>query len=64
MSFSFDEPHRYRPKNILHWKGIQESILDICTTVPIYFVIGDRIVAMEATDHSTVSTSLGKIVHG
>jgi uncharacterized protein (DUF362 family) len=35
------------PKNILHWKGIQESILDICATVPIHFVIADAIVAME-----------------
>lgn len=35
------------PKNILHWKGIQESILDLCATVPIRFVIADGIVAME-----------------
>jgi uncharacterized protein (DUF362 family) len=35
------------PKNILHWKGIQESILDICATVPVLFVIADAIVAME-----------------
>ena len=35
------------PKNILHWKGIQQSILDICATVPIHFVIADAIVAME-----------------
>lgn len=35
------------PKNILHWKGIPESILDICATVPIHFVIADAIVAME-----------------
>jgi len=35
------------PKNILHWKGIQESILDLCATVPIHFVIADGIVAME-----------------
>ena len=35
------------PKNLLHWKGIQESILDICATVPIHFVIADAIVAME-----------------
>ena len=35
------------PKNILHWKGIQESILDICATVPVPFVIADAIVAME-----------------
>lgn len=35
------------PKNILHWKGIQESILDVCATVPIHFVIADGIMAME-----------------
>ena len=35
------------PKNILHWKGIQESILDLCATVPIDFVIADGIMAME-----------------
>ena len=35
------------PKNILHWSGIQESILDVCATVPIDFVIADGIVAME-----------------
>ena len=35
------------PKNLLHWHGIHESILDICATVPIDFVIADGIVAME-----------------
>jgi uncharacterized protein (DUF362 family) len=35
------------PKNILHWKGIDRSILDVCATVPIHFVIADAIVAME-----------------
>ena len=35
------------PKNILHWRGIQESVLDICATVPAHFVIADAIVAME-----------------
>jgi len=35
------------PKNILHWKGIQESILDLCATAPIHFVIADGVVAME-----------------
>ena len=35
------------PKNILHWRGIQQSIVDICATVPIHFVIADAIVAME-----------------
>jgi len=35
------------PKNILHWRGIQQSIVDICATVPIHFVIADAVVAME-----------------
>jgi len=35
------------PKNILHWAGIHESILDICATVRPQFVIADGIVAME-----------------
>lgn len=35
------------PKNLLHWHGIHESILDICATVPIDFVIADGVVAME-----------------
>jgi len=35
------------PKNILHWHGIQESILDLCATVPIHFVIADAIMCME-----------------
>ena len=33
------------PKNVLHWKGIHRSILDICATVPVHFVIADGIVA-------------------
>jgi len=35
------------PTNILHWSGVQQSILDICATVPFHFVIADAIVAME-----------------
>jgi len=35
------------PKNLLHWRGIQQSIVDICATVPVHFVIADGIVAME-----------------
>ena len=35
------------PKNILHCKGIQESILDVCATIPVHFVIADGIMAME-----------------
>jgi uncharacterized protein (DUF362 family) len=51
------------PKNVLHWKGIQESILDICATVPIHFVIADGIVAMEGNGPLNGSSrSLGKIV--
>ena len=26
------------PKNILHWKGIQESILDLCATIPVHLL--------------------------
>src|SRR5438093_2890188 len=35
------------PKNVLHWAGIHESILDICATVRPNFVIADGIIAME-----------------
>src|SRR5439155_6791537 len=35
------------PKNVLHWAGIHESILDICATVRPHFVIGDGIVGMK-----------------
>jgi uncharacterized protein (DUF362 family) len=51
------------PKNILHWKGIQESILDLCATVPIHFVIADGIVAMEGNGPlNGTSRPLRKIV--
>jgi uncharacterized protein (DUF362 family) len=35
------------PKNVLHWAGIPESILDVCSTVRPGFVIADGIEAME-----------------
>src|SRR6266850_1450153 len=35
------------PKNVLHWAGIHESILDICATIRPHFVIADAIVGME-----------------
>jgi uncharacterized protein (DUF362 family) len=35
------------PKNVLHWAGIHESILDICATVRPHFVIADGIVGMQ-----------------
>ena len=51
------------PKNILHWKGIHRSILDICATAPIHFVIADGVIAMEGNGplHGT-HRHLGKIV--
>lgn len=51
------------PKNILHWKGIQESILDLCATVPVRFVIADGIVAMEGNGPlNGTPRPLGKVV--
>jgi uncharacterized protein (DUF362 family) len=51
------------PKNVLHWKGIHRSILDICTTVPIHFVIADGVIAMEGNGPLHGShRHLGKIV--
>ena len=35
------------PKNVLHWAGIHESVLDICATLRPHFVIADGIVGME-----------------
>jgi uncharacterized protein (DUF362 family) len=35
------------PKNLLHWRGIDESVVDINSTVYPHFVIADGIVAME-----------------
>src|SRR6266700_6112487 len=51
------------PKNLLHWHGIHESILDICATVPIHFVIADGITAMEGNGPlQWTPRVLGKIV--
>ena len=51
------------PKNVLHWKGIDRSILDINSTLPAHFVIADGIVAMEGNGplHGT-ARDLGRIV--
>ena len=35
------------PKNILHWQGIDNSIVELAVSVPIHFVIADGIEAME-----------------
>ena len=51
------------PKNLLHWHGIHECILDICATVPIHFVIADGITAMEGNGPlQGTARELGKIV--
>jgi len=51
------------PKNILHWNGIQQSILDVCATVPINFVIADAIMAMEGNGPlNGTPRPLGRIV--
>lgn len=51
------------PKNVLHWKGIDRSILDICATVPIHFVIADGIVAMEGNGPlNGTPRALGQII--
>lgn len=51
------------PKNLLHWHGINESILDICATVPIDFVIADGVIAMEGNGPlQGTARALGKVV--
>lgn len=35
------------PKNVLHWQGINNSIVELTASVPIHFVIADGIEAME-----------------
>ena len=51
------------PKNLLHWHGIDESILDICATVPSHFVIADGIIAMEGNGPlQGTPRDLGKVV--
>ena len=51
------------PKNILHWKGIPESILDVCATLPVNFVIADGIMAMEGNGPlNGTARPLGKVV--
>lgn len=51
------------PKNILHWEGIDPSIIEIAAAVPIHYVIADAIVAMEGNGplHGTPK-SVGRIV--
>jgi uncharacterized protein (DUF362 family) len=51
------------PKNVLHWAGIHESVLDICATVRPDFVIADGIVAMKGDGPlNGVDVKLNRIV--
>ena len=51
------------PKNVLHWKGIDRSILDINSTIPAHFVIADGIVGMEGNGPlQGTARDLGRIV--
>ena len=51
------------PKNVLHWKGIDRSILDINAAVPTHFVIADGIVGMEGNGPlNGTARNLGRIV--
>jgi uncharacterized protein (DUF362 family) len=51
------------PKNVLHWQGIDRSILDINAAIPIDFVIADGIACMEGNGplHGP-ARDLGRIV--
>jgi uncharacterized protein (DUF362 family) len=35
------------PKNVLHWQGIDNSIIELASTIPIHYVIADGIAAMK-----------------
>lgn len=35
------------PKNVLHWQGIDNSIVELAAAIPIHYVIADGVVAME-----------------
>jgi len=35
------------PKNVLHWEGIDNSIVELAAVVPIHYVVSDGIEAME-----------------
>ena len=51
------------PKNVLHWRGIDRSILDINSTMPAHFVIADGIVTMEGNGPlQGTARDLGRIV--
>jgi uncharacterized protein (DUF362 family) len=51
------------PKNVLHWKGIDRSILDINEALPVHFVVADGIIGMEGNGplHGS-ARHLGRIV--
>jgi len=35
------------PKNVLHWEGIENSIVELAAAIPIHYVIADGVIAME-----------------
>jgi uncharacterized protein (DUF362 family) len=51
------------PKNILHWQGIDRSIVEIAAAIPIHYVVADGIVAMKGNGplHGD-STPLGRLI--
>lgn len=53
------------PKNVLHWSGLQEAILDIAATVRPDYAIVDGITAMEGTGLiEGVAKNAGLLVFG
>jgi uncharacterized protein (DUF362 family) len=51
------------PKNLLHWHGIQQSIVDLVATVPVHFVVADAILCMEGNGPLTgTSRRLDRVV--
>ena len=52
------------PKNLLHWNGIDQSIIDTDAAVPAHFVIADGIIGMEGNGPPLQGSprNLGRIV--
>ena len=52
-----------RPKNILHWKGVRQNILNLYAAVQVQFIIADGIVAMKGNGPlNGTARHLGNIV--
>jgi uncharacterized protein (DUF362 family) len=51
------------PKNLLHWAGIDRSILELNAAVPLHFVIADGIVGMEGNGPlNGAARNLGRVI--